>query len=179
MASLSSGSDSARLKEFSLPRRWKRQNPCAALAGDNLLQPLAPEVQRSPLLEILAVPVVNRGHAGLDVIEDLRNHQALDAGANHEAGGGSAQNVSTELDAGAFDDARDGFLGMTDMRCVLVGARDDPGRLTGGFPQVLQDQNRWRRERDTVRQPFLLREAGIVHQPPTRSISPQVAPLAK
>jgi protein-L-isoaspartate O-methyltransferase len=61
------------------------------------------------------VPVVDRGHAGLDVIEDLRDDEALYSSADHASGGGAAQIVSTELDGGAFDDALDGRMTVADI----------------------------------------------------------------
>ena len=71
----------------------------ASLAADNLVQALAPEIERGAFLEIVAMPVVDRRDARLNVVEDLLDHEPRHAASDHETGPGAPQVVAPELNA--------------------------------------------------------------------------------
>lgn len=61
-----------------------------------------PRSRAGTLLGVVAVPVVDGRHAGLDVVEDLRHDQPRHAGADHQAGGGPPEVMPAELDTRAW-----------------------------------------------------------------------------
>ncbi len=77
----------------------ERQHLRIALVREDCFQASPPEVQRGPLLRVVAVPIVNGSNARLDVIQDLRHDEPRHTGADHEAGRGAPQVVPPELHA--------------------------------------------------------------------------------
>ena len=57
------------------------------LAGQDALKVIGPDCQGVPLLRIIAVAVVDRGHARLDVVQNLRDDQPIYTKCSHAGGG--------------------------------------------------------------------------------------------
>ena len=52
------------------PARYERQN-LASFTADDLVHSLAPEVERCPFLEVVAMPVVDGSDTRLNVVQNL------------------------------------------------------------------------------------------------------------
>ena len=76
------------------------------------------------------MPVVNRRHASLDVIEDLANHETADTKVtSHSAGGGSPEIMRDEVNARCLFQARRGLNEIFKMITLVYRAGKDPDRI--------------------------------------------------
>jgi hypothetical protein len=149
----------------------------ASLAADDLVQALAPEIECGPFLEFVAMPVIDRRHARLDVVENLRDDEPGHARANHQARRGAPQVMTPKGDPGGPNDPFDRLLRMGDVRAFLAAAPKTHGESSTVSRHVLRMRTACGERGTRCASPFLLRSAGIVHQPLLRrAIRRQVLP---